>query len=76
MYRICVAEASDDDVAGSFADLHQLTFFDAAAMPRFDIGTWCLVYLAMTQSPFADVVSSTHVRHCGYFSTFGVLRRH
>ena len=39
MYRIRMVDASDDDVAETLADLHRLTFFDAAAMPQFDLGS-------------------------------------
>ncbi len=38
MYRTRIVDASDDDVADTLADLHQLTFFDAAAIPEFDLG--------------------------------------
>lgn len=76
MYRIRMADTSDDDVADTLADLHQLTFFDAAAMPEFDLGAWWLAYHGDEAVAFAGVVPSTHVRHSGYFSRVGVLRRH
>lgn len=38
MYKIRMVDASDDEVADTLADLHRLTFFDAAAMPQFDLG--------------------------------------
>ncbi len=76
MYRIRIVDASDEDVADTLADLHQLTFFDAAAMPQFDLGAWWLEYHGDNAVAFAGVVPSTHVRNSGYFSRVGVLRRH
>jgi hypothetical protein len=34
MYRIREVDASDDDVADTLVDLHQLTFLDAAPRSR------------------------------------------
>lgn len=76
MYRIRVVDASDDDVADTLADLHQLTFFDAAALPEFELGAWWLAYHGDEAVAFAGVVPSTHVRNGGYFSRVGVLQRH
>jgi GNAT superfamily N-acetyltransferase len=76
MYRIRIVDTSDDDVAKSLADLHRLTFFDAAAMPTFDLGAWWLAYQDRDAVAFAGVMPSTHVRNGGYFSRVGVLRRH
>lgn len=76
MYKIRIVDASDDDIADTLADLHQLTFFDAAAMPQFDLGVWWLAYRGDGAVAFAGVVPSTHVRNSGYFSRVGVLRRH
>lgn len=76
MYRIRMVDASDDDIAETLADLHQLTFFDAAAMPQFESGTWWLVYHGHEAVAFAGVVPSMHTRHGGYFSRVGVLQRH
>jgi hypothetical protein len=47
MYRIRIVDASDDDIAETLADLHQLTFFDAAALPQFELGAWWLPITAM-----------------------------
>jgi len=58
------------------ADLHRLTFFDAAAMPQSDLGAWWLAYRGNDAVAFAGVVPSTHARNSGYFSRVGVLRRH
>ncbi|WP_440642817.1 GNAT family N-acetyltransferase [Bradyrhizobium sp. PUT101] len=76
MYRIRIVDPSDDDVADTLADLHQLTFFDAAAMPEFELGAWWLAYHGDDAVAFAGVVPSTHVRNGGYFSRVGVLQRH
>lgn len=76
MYRIRIVDASDDDVADTLADLHQLTFFDAAALPEFELGAWWLAYHGNEAVAFAGVVPSTHVRNGGYFSRVGVLQRH
>jgi len=76
MYRIHIVDASDDDVADTLADLHRLTFFDAAAMPHFDLGAWWLAYHGDDAVAFAGVLPSTHARNSGYFSRVGVLQRH
>lgn len=76
MYKIRIADTSDDDVADTLADLHRLTFFDAAAMPQFDLGAWWLAYQGHDAVAFAGVVPSTYARNCGYFSRVGVLQRH
>lgn len=76
MYRIRIVDASDDDVAETLADLHRLTFFDAAATPAFDLGAWWLAYHDNDAVAFAGIVPSTHVRNGGYFSRVGVLKRH
>jgi GNAT superfamily N-acetyltransferase len=76
MYKIRMVDASDDDVAEALADLHRLTFFDAAAIPDFDLGAWWLAYCGADPVAFAGVVPSTYARNCGYFSRVGVLQRH
>jgi GNAT superfamily N-acetyltransferase len=76
MYRIRRVDASDDDIADTLTDLHRSTFFDAAAMPQFDLGTWWLAYHGNDAVAFAGVVPSTYARNSGYFSSVGVLQRH
>lgn len=76
MYRIRIVDAADDDVADTLADLHRLTFFDAATMPQFDRGTWWLAYHGDDAVAFAGVVPATYARNSGYFSRVGVLQRH
>jgi GNAT superfamily N-acetyltransferase len=71
-----MVDASDDEIADTLADLHRLTFCDAAAMPPFEKGTWWLAYRGDDAVAFAGVVPSTHSRNCGYFSRVGVLQRH
>jgi GNAT superfamily N-acetyltransferase len=76
MYKIRTADADDDAVAKTLADLHRLTFLDAATMPRFELGAWWLAYHEDVAIAFAGVAPSTHARGSGYFSRVGVLRRH
>jgi len=71
-----MVDASDDDVAEILADLHRLTFFDAAAMPQFELWAWWLAYHGNDAVAFAGVVPSTYLRNSGYFSRVGVLQRH
>ena len=68
MSKIRIADASDDDTADTLADLHQSTFFDAAALPRFELGAWWLAYHGGEAVASAGVVPSTHIRNGGYFS--------
>src|SRR4051812_31737988 len=76
MYRIRIAEADDDDVAETLADLHRLTFFDAAIMPRFELGAWWLAHHEDKAVAFAGAAPSTYARGSGYLSRVGVVRRH
>ena len=76
MYRIRIVDVSDGDIVDTLADLHQLTFFDAAALPQFELGAWWLAYHGDEAVAFAGVVPSTHIRNGGYFSRVGVLQRH
>lgn len=76
MYRIRMVDAADDDVADTLADLHRMTFFDAATMPQFDLGAWWLAYHRDDAVAIAGVVPSAYARSSGYFSRVGVLQRH
>ena len=76
MYRIRIVDGTDDEIADTLAGLHRQTFFDAAAMPQFDVGAWWLTYCGHDAVAFAGVLPSTHVRNGGYFSRVGVLQRH
>lgn len=76
MYRIRIVDASDDEVADTLSDLHQLTFIDTAPIPQFDDGAWWLAYHDDKAVAFAGVVPSTYARNSGYFSRVGVVQRH
>jgi GNAT superfamily N-acetyltransferase len=75
-YRVRIVDASDDDVADTLPELHRLTFFGSAALPRFDLGTWWLAYHGDDAIGFGGVVPSTYARNSGYFSRVGILQRH
>lgn len=76
MYRIREVDAHDDEVADALTELHQLTFFDSASLPEFDLGHWWLVFRDALPVGFAGVIPSTYVHDAGYFSRVGVVRRH
>jgi hypothetical protein len=76
MYRIREVDAEDDDIADTLAELHLLTFFDGAPVPKFHHGHWWLAFCETDPVAFAGVVRSTHVCNAGYFCRVGVLRKH
>jgi GNAT superfamily N-acetyltransferase len=76
MYSICSVDAEDDEIAEILGDLHQLTFFNGASLPQFEMGAWWLAYHNDEPVGFAGVVPSTHARNSGYFCRVGVLQRH
>jgi hypothetical protein len=76
MYRIREVDGLDDDVADTLAELHRLTFFDSAPIPKFDQGHWWLALRETEPVAFAGVIPSTHVYNAGYFCRVGVLRKH
>jgi hypothetical protein len=76
MYRIREVDGQDDEAADILADLHRLTFFDSAPIPKFDQGYWWLAFRETTPVGFAGVIPSTRAQNAGYFSRVGVLRRH
>jgi ribosomal protein S18 acetylase RimI-like enzyme len=76
MYRIREVDGHDDEIADTLTDLHRLTFFDGAPIPKFDQGHWWLASHEALPVAFAGVVISTHVPNTGYFCRVGVLRRH
>ena len=76
MYRIREVDSQDEDVADTLAELHQLTFFDRARIPRFDHGHWWLAFDGAEPVAFAGLVASTHVDNAGYFCRVGVLGPH
>ena len=76
MYRIHEVDGNDDDVADTLVELHQLTFLDAAPVPKFDQGHWWLAFRGPEPVAFAGIISSTHVFNAGYFCRVGVLGKH
>jgi GNAT superfamily N-acetyltransferase len=76
MYRVRAVDGHDEDVADILAEIHRLTFFDAAAVPDFDLGHWWLAYRGDIPVGFAGLIPSTRVLNAGYFSRVGVLRSH
>jgi GNAT superfamily N-acetyltransferase len=76
MYRIRGVDGQDEDVAETLTELHQLTFFDRARVPRFDHRHWWLAFDGTEPVAFAGLVPSTHVDEAGYFCRVGVLREH
>lgn len=76
MYRIREVDPLDDDIADALAELHLLTFFDGAPVPRFDHGHWWLARYETEPVAFAGIIPSTHVPNAGYFCRVGVLRKH
>jgi hypothetical protein len=76
MYRIREVDGQDDEAADILVDLHRLTFFDSAPMPKFDQGYWWLAFREVEPVGFAGVVPSARVHNAGYSSRAGVLWRH
>src|SRR6185312_17191941 len=59
MYRIREVDGNDDDVVDTLAELHQLTFLDAAPVPKFDQGHWWLAFRGPEPVAF-DGINSVH----------------
>lgn len=76
MYRIREVDGSDDDIADTLKDLHELTFLEHAPTPDFSHGHWWLGYLERGPVAFAGVIPSTRAFNAGYFSRVGVLQKH
>ena len=76
MYRIREIDGHDDEVADTLTDLHRLTFFDEAPIPKFDQGHWWFVFHEAMPVAFAGVAQSTRVLNAGYFCRVGVLKKH
>ena len=76
MYRIREIDVQDDDIAETLEELHALTFFACAPVPKFDQGHWWLALHEKEPVAFAGVIPSTHVSKAGYFCRVGVLRKH
>ena len=76
MYRIREVDEHDDEVADTLRDLHRLTFFDGAPIPKCDQGHWWLAFHETIPIAFAGVVRSTRAHNAGYFCRVGVLKKH
>lgn len=76
MYRIRAVDGSDDDTAETLTELHRLTFFGTASVPKFDQGHWWLAFHKMEAVAFSGLIPSTHVCNAGYFCRVGVLSEH
>jgi len=76
MYWIREVDGHDDEIVDTLTELHALTFFDSATVPKFDHGHWWLVRHVADLVAFAGVIPSTHACNAGYFCRVGVLRRH
>ena len=76
MYRIRAVDGHDEDATDVLAEMHRLTFFNAAAIPDFEQGDWWLAYQRDVPVGFAGVIPSTRAHNAGYFSRVGVLRSH
>lgn len=63
-------------MADALAELHQLTFLDAAPVPGFDQGHWWVAFHRAGPVAFAGIIPSTHVPNAGYFCRVGVLGEH
>ncbi len=76
MYRIREVDAQDDDIAETLEELHALTFFACAPVPKFDQGHWWLALREREPVAFAGIIPSALVCNAGYFCRVGVLRGH
>jgi GNAT superfamily N-acetyltransferase len=75
-YRIREVDTSDEDVTETLADLHRMTFFDAAPIPAFDQGHWWIGYRGEEPVSFAALVPSDRYPCAGYFNRVGVTDGH
>lgn len=76
MYRIREVDGHDDEITDTLTDLHRLTFFCDAPMPKFDRGHWWLAFHETIPVAFAGMVPSTRAHKAGYFCRVGVLKKH
>ena len=76
IHRIERVIGEDDDTVDTLSELHRLTFFGSAPVPKFDHGHWWLVLHETGPVAFAGIIPSTHVCNAGYFCRVGVLREH
>src|SRR4051812_42886415 len=76
MYRVREVDGNDDECSEILTDLHRLTFFGGAPIPKFEQGYWWIAFCGAVPVAFAGVVRSTHAVNAGYFCRVGVLRKH
>ena len=76
MYRIRAVDGSDDDTAETLTELHRLTFFGTASVPKFEQGHWWLAVQEVEAGAFSGLIPSSHVCNAGYFCRVGVLSEH
>jgi hypothetical protein len=76
MYKIREVDGHDDDCAEILADLHRMTFFEGAPIPKFEQGYWWTAFHGTDPVAFAGVVRSTRAVNAGYFCRVGVLKKH
>jgi hypothetical protein len=50
-----MVDGHDDAIAGTLADLHRLTFFDGASIPKFEQGLWWLAFYKANAVAFAGI---------------------
>ena len=76
MYKIREVDGHDDECAEMLAELHRLTFFGGASVPKFEDGYWWTAFQGTESVAFAGVVPSTRAVNAGYFCRVGVLKKH
>jgi hypothetical protein len=75
-YRVREVDGHDDDIAETLTDLHRLTFFDGASVPKFDQGHWWIAFFEAVPVGFGGLIPSTRAGNAGYVSRVGVLKKH
>ena len=76
MFRIREVDGHDDEIEDTLTDLHRLTFFNGAPIPKFDQGHWWLAYHETIPVGFAGIIAPTRAFNAGYLCRVGVLRKH
>lgn len=75
-YRIREVDGFDDETAETLAELHKLTFFGYAPVPKFETGHCWLGFCGETAVSFATLIPSDRYPNAGYFKRVGVLPAH
>lgn len=76
MYKIREVDGSDEVIADTLKDLHELTFLYHAPIPDFSQGHWWLAHFDGAAVAFAGVIPSTRAVNAGYFNRVGVIQKH